>query len=87
MKNILLEIVGLAGFANAILYIGGFFRKLENERQAEASAQNTRLSVLEGKVEAMLQEPFCNEESYDVVCSFDELKELFGDDHDLDEEE
>lgn len=86
MKNILLEIVGLAGFANAILYIGGFFRKLENDRQSEASAQNTRLSVLEGKVEALIQAPYCNQESYKVVKSCDDLKDLFGDDFELEEE-
>ena len=58
MKYLLLEIASLAGFANVVLYIGGFFRKLENERQAEASAQNTRITLLEGKVDTLINSSY-----------------------------
>ena len=58
MKYLLLEIASLAGFANAVLYIGGFFRKLENERQAEASEQNTRITLLEGKVDTLINSSY-----------------------------
>lgn len=54
IKSLLLEITSLIGVLNIILYVGGFFRKLENERQAEASEQNSRLSVLEGKLDALI---------------------------------
>ena len=54
MNNLLVELAGLAGLANAALYIGGFLRKLENERQAEASKQNARIATLEGEVNVLI---------------------------------
>ena len=86
MKLLFLELASLAGFANAVLYIGGFFRRMENDRQAEASGQNTRLSLLEGKVDALINSgsfPPSTSKSCDCPCHnktiSSSLKDLEGD--------
>lgn len=57
--NLLLaEILGalatLGTIGNIVLYIGGFFRRLENEVQEEAQRQNSRITYLEGQVNTLL---------------------------------
>lgn len=57
-KNMILEIAAIAAaigtFANAVLYVGGFFRKLENQYQDDRSKINARLYKLEGQVDALI---------------------------------
>lgn len=57
--NLLLaEILGalatLGTVGNILLYVGGFFRRLENNVQEEASKQNARITYLEGQVNTLL---------------------------------
>lgn len=57
---ILVEILGaltsIGTIGNIILYIGGFFRNLENNVQQEASHQNTRITRLEAQVDTLLKQ-------------------------------
>ena len=48
----LLATIGTIG--NIILYIGGFFRRMENQMQEEASKQNSRITYLEGCVDTLI---------------------------------
>ena len=63
MKILFLEIATIVGSLNAILYIGGFFRKLENKRQEEASKQNRKIAILEGQVDAIINSSYYSSNS------------------------
>ena len=55
---LLAEVLGalatIGTIGNIILYVGGFFRKLENKVQEEASVQNSRITYLEGQISTLL---------------------------------
>ena len=58
---LLAEVLGamatLGTVGNIILYVGGFFRHMENKMQEEASSQNTRITRLEGQVDTLINKP------------------------------
>lgn len=44
----------VVGIVNILMYVFGFFRKLENNYQADLSAINARLNKLEGQIDVLV---------------------------------